>query len=323
MANRKQPPKANQLTDQAVALAEFAAKSLVAAEQLQIKMKIVDHFPLDDSERAIAAELPALTAALKKKLAKKNARFTIAETASVVIAVADSLLEGEPLKRLALLFSAKKLIDCLQSNVVPSLPAKTKKSKPTDTVYQFKLTLLGAKPPIWRRIQVKDCTLDMLHEHIQTSMGWTNSHLHHFRLGEQLYGDPMLMEETMEEMGYDDSTTTTLNDIVPKTGKQFRFVYEYDFGDGWEHDVLFEGCPPVDPTAKYPWCLEGERACPPEDCGGVWGYADFLKAIGNKMHEQHEEMLEWIGGRFDSEDFDPVAATKAMKKGLPDWRRMV
>ena len=71
-----------------------------------------------------------------------------------------------------------------------------------DTVYQFKITLLGAKPPIWRRIQIKDCTLDKLHEHIQTAMGWTNSHLHHFRLAERLYGDPQLMAENFEEMGY-------------------------------------------------------------------------------------------------------------------------
>jgi hypothetical protein len=167
---------------------------------------------------------------------------------------------------------------------------------------------------------VQDCTLDKLHEHIQTAMGWTNSHLHHFKLGEQLYGDPMLIEENMEEMGYEDSTRTMLRDILPKTGKRFRFVYEYDFGDGWEHEVLFEGLMGAEAKVKYLLCLEGARACPPEDCGGIWGYADFLEAIGNKKHEQHEELLEWIGGRFDSEEFDPANATKAMRKGLPDWR---
>jgi hypothetical protein len=84
-------------------------------------------------------------------------------------------------------------------------------------------------------------------------------------------------------------------------------------------EVLFEGSPPVDPKVKYPLCLEGKRACPPEDCGGVWGYGDFLEAIRNPNHEEHENMLEWIGGHFDSEDFNPKQATKAMKKGLPDW----
>lgn len=190
-------------------------------------------------------------------------------------------------------------------------------------VFQLKITLLGATLAIWRRIQVTDCTLDKLHEHIQTSMGWTNSHLNQFRIGEQLYGDPMLMEEDFEERDYRNSTTTMLSDIVPKSGKRFRFVYEYDFGDGWEHEVLLEGCPGAEQGRKYPICLEGARACPPEDVGGVWGYADFLEAIGNKKHERHRELLDWVGGRFDPEEFDAATATKAMKKGLPDWRRMM
>jgi len=203
-----------------------------------------------------------------------------------------------------------------------ALPTTTKKLKPADAVYQFKITLLGAKPPIWRRIQVKDCTLDKLHEHIQTAMGWSNSHLHRFQIGEKRFADPMLMEEDMEEFGYKDSTTTKISEILPKTHKRFSFVYDYDFGDSWEHEVLFEGVVQPDSKVKYPLCLEGARACPPEDCGGVWSYADFLEAIHNKKHERHKELLEWIGGRFDSEDFDPTAATKAMVKGLPDWRSM-
>ena len=320
MARKK--PTATDLTEQSVALAEFAAQALVAAEQLAIKKKVVDGFYLDDSERAIAADLPSLSATIKKKLAKKDASFTITATASIVIALAESLLDGEPLKRLKLLFIARKLMDCLQSNVVSSVPAKAKKSKPTDTLYQFKITLLSAKPPIWRRIQVKDCTLDKFHEHIQTAIGWTNSHLHQFDINGKRYGDPELLDDGFEDFDGVDSTKTNLSQILPKTGKQFTFKYEYDFGDGWEHEVLFEGSPPAVPKAKYPLCLEGKRACPPEDCGGVWGYADFLEVIRNKKHEQHKDMLEWIGGEFDSEDFDPRAATKDMQKGLPDWRSM-
>ena len=200
--------------------------------------------------------------------------------------------------------------------------AQSQRLSAADTVYQFKITLLENHPPIWRRIQVKDCTLDKLHEHIQTAMGWTNSHLNQFKIGEQRYADPMLMEEDFEEFGYQDSTTTKISSILPKTGKRLRFQYEYDFGDSWDHEVLFEGVVRAESKVKYPLCLKGARACPPEDCGGVWGYAEFVEAIGNKKHEQHKEMLGWVGGRFDPEKFDPVKVTKAMRKGLPDWRRI-
>jgi hypothetical protein len=201
--------------------------------------------------------------------------------------------------------------------------AVRKDSTKPGEVFQFKITLLKSQPPIWRRIQVEDCTLDKLHEHIQTAMGWTNSHLHQFHMGEQRYADPMLMEESFEEFSYRDSTTTKLSDILPKTGKRFPFVYEYDFGDSWHHEVLFEGRAATEPKVKYPLCLEGERACPPEDVGGVWGYTDFVEAIQDRGHERHKEFLEWIGGKFNPEAFDPAAATKAMRKGLPDWRKMM
>ena len=200
--------------------------------------------------------------------------------------------------------------------------AQARKLPPSDIVYQFRIILLESRPPIWRRIQVQDGTLDKLHEHIQTAMGWTNSHLHHFRIGEQLYGDPLLMQENFEDMDYKDSTTTKISDILPKTGKRFRFQYEYDFGDSWYHEVLFEGVMRAEAKVKYPRCVEGARACPPEDCGGIWGYADFVDAIQNPDNPKHEEMLEWVGGRFDPEAFDPMKATRAMRKGLPDWRSM-
>src|SRR5205807_2335117 len=150
-----------------------------------------------------------------------------------------------------------------------------------ERVYQFRITLLDSRPPIWRRIQVKNGTLDKLHEHIQTAMGWTNSHLNHFKVGDQYYGDPLLMDENFEEFGYEDSTTTKVSDILPGTGKRFRFEYEYDFGDSWWHEVLFEGCLRAEPGGRYPACVEGARSCPPEDVGGVGGYERFLEAIAD------------------------------------------
>jgi hypothetical protein len=327
MARKKPTKMAKLIADQAVNLAEYAAKALVAAEQLRIKAKAVERFPLDAEARANMVELPALPAKLKKKLPKMDTPFTVAEVANMVMAAADSFVDAEPRQQIKLLLAAKQLIDCLQANIAmpttrPIRATRSPRAKPADAVYQFKIMLLESHPPIWRRIQVRDCTLDKLHEHIQTAMGWTNSHLHHFKIGEQLYGDPELMQENFEDMDYKDSTTTRISDILPKIGKRFRFRYEYDFGDSWYHEVLFEGFVQADPRVKYPLCLEGERACPPEDCGGIWGYPDFLEAIQNPDHERHEELLEWIGGSFDSEAFDPAKATKDMKKGLPDWRSM-
>src|SRR5262249_39185526 len=149
-----------------------------------------------------------------------------------------------------------------------------------ERVYQFRITLFDTRPPIWRRIHVKDCTLDKLHEHIQTAMGWTNSHLHHFKIGEQLYGDPMLLDENFAEMNYEDSLSTRISAILPKSGRRFRFEYEYDFGDGWRHEVLFEGCIQAERGKRYPACVEGARACPPEDVGGTGGCEEELGGVG-------------------------------------------
>src|SRR3954449_13006886 len=128
------------------------------------------------------------------------------------------------------------------------------------TVFQLKVTLKCYKPMIWRRIQIEDCTLDELHEHIQTAMGWTNSHLHHFHIARQPYGDPELMQENFEEFGYKDSTGTKLSDIMPADGKRLKFSYEYDFGDSWDHEIVVEKATEPELGKKYPVCLAGERA---------------------------------------------------------------
>jgi hypothetical protein len=190
-----------------------------------------------------------------------------------------------------------------------------------ERIYQFRITLMGFTPPIWRRIQVRNGSLDKLHERIQTAMGWTNSHLHHFRIGDDLYGDPWLMEENFEEFRYKDSRQTLLASILPRTGERFRFEYEYDFGDCWRHGVLFEGCLKEQKGQRYPICVEGERACPPEDVGGISGYRRFLRAIADPKAKGHKRSLYWVGGSFDPESFDPAKATKRMQRGLPDWRK--
>lgn len=190
----------------------------------------------------------------------------------------------------------------------------TRKHQPakTDLLFQFKITLLDIKPAIWRRIQVSDCTLVDLHEYIQAAFGWENYHLHQFEIDGVRYSQPAPDGDDFD-MDFEDETDVLLSKLLPKSAKRTRWIYEYDFGDGWRHEILFEGFPPIDPKAKAPLCLEGERACPPEDCGGPWGYGDYLAAIADPQHEQHNEMMEWRGP-FDPEAFDAKKATKAMRK---------
>lgn len=307
-------------SEQAEQIAEFAAKALIAAEQLRIKTKPLDNFGLAPAQREVLLLIPGLSKTIKNKLVKEKP-LTVLEVARMTIALADDLPDGVPQKQLALLLVAKHMMDGLEEGIgmtaevrLQGNPKRTTKVDP-GVIYQFKITLLGYKPLIWRRIQVQGCTLDKLHEHIQTAMGWTNSHLHQFEIQGERYGDPDLMGD----LECEDSTTIMLNEILPNSGKRFAFRYDYDFGDGWEHEVLYEGSPLSEKGKKYPLCLEGEGACPPEDIGGVWGYADYLEALADPKHELHEDYLEW-NGPFDPEKFDPKKATREMKKGLPNWR---
>lgn len=186
------------------------------------------------------------------------------------------------------------------------------------TVYRFKISLQGTDPAIWRRIETKDVPLGKLHELIQTAMGWTNSHLHQFEIGERRYTDPRLMSGDFDDCGAIDYSDIRISNLVAKYGPKLRMCYEYDFGDGWQHDVVLEKVTESEPSAKYPRCIDGERACPPEDVGGVYGFADYVAAITNPNHGEHAELLEW-NGPFDPAHFDAAQATRCMKKGLPAW----
>jgi hypothetical protein len=182
------------------------------------------------------------------------------------------------------------------------------------TIYQLKVTLIGAQPPIWRRFLVADTTtLAQLHEVLQVVMGWTNSHLHHFIIDDEFYGMPL--DDDLGDMRTKDEARFKLNQFV--SGKGFRFGYEYDFGDSWEHDLVIEKILPAEKGGQYPVCVAGKRACPPEDVGGIWGYQDFLKAISDPRHPEHAEMREWIGGDFDPERFN----LNAVNAGLRQPRR--
>ena len=176
--------------------------------------------------------------------------------------------------------------------------AVTARSKPTIT--QLKVTLKGSRPPIWRRILVpSEITLPRLHEVLQAAMGWHNYHLHMFSAGGRSYGEPG-PDFDLEDVANERRVPLSL--IAPRLGA--RVLYEYDFGDSWEHELLVEKILPPDAGMRYPICVTGRRACPPEDVGGIWGYTEFLATLADPEHPEHAEMLEWIGGSFDADAFD-------------------
>ncbi len=199
--------------------------------------------------------------------------------------------------------------------------AETTAGKDNAPIYQLKVILLESEPPVWRRLQVPgDATLEWLHAVLQVTIGWTNSHLHQFKVGEDFYsdtrhnfaeydGDPEILE----------ARKFTLRQIAPR--EQDAFDYKYDFGDSWEHMITVEKIlPPPAAATTTALCLDGARACPPEDCGGVWGYADLLETLKNPKHPEHQSMKEWLGRAFDSEAFD-VAKTNLWLRKLK-WPRV-
>jgi hypothetical protein len=175
-------------------------------------------------------------------------------------------------------------------------------------VYQFKISLKGTRPPIWRRIQVPDYyTFWGLHTAIQNAMGWLDLHLHAFRI---INPKKRIEEEIgIPDDEFDGPEHKVLAGWKQKISRYFsvknnKALYIYDFGDYWEHDLKLEKILLRDTQKNYPICVAGRRACPPEDCGGLPGYEDLLEVLSNPEHEEYETMLEWVGGEFDPEHFE-------------------
>ena len=165
---------------------------------------------------------------------------------------------------------------------------------------RLKLSLRGvSRPPVWRRLLVPaDMRRDRLHDVIQASMGWTDTHLHVFSTPAGDFGVPD------PEIGFRSERNARLGQVLKAPGDHIQ--YTYDFGDGWEHDIVLEKRLDPDPEVQIPACLAGKGACPPEDCGGPWGYADLKEALDDPRHDDHAGMLDWLG--LDSaESFDPTA----------------
>jgi pRiA4b ORF-3-like protein len=176
-------------------------------------------------------------------------------------------------------------------------------------IYQMKVTLRGARPAIWRRVLVpSETTLQKLHKILQVAIGWTDTHLHQYRCGSTYYGtrDPEFGMECISER------STLLGEVLARPGS--RMVYEYDFGDGWEHDIVLEKILEPVPEQSYPVAAAGKGACPPEDVGGIQGYARFLEAMNDPTHPDHPEMVDWWGARFDSGFVDLEQVNKSLQR---------
>lgn len=203
------------------------------------------------------------------------------------------------------------------SGDVPLPAAKPAIGKGNAAIYHLKVVLQGSRPPIWRMLQVPgDANLGWLHAVLQVAMGWTNSHLHHFLTREARYSDPRLGED--EGFGGEpdrDEAGAALAQVAPEEGA--RFHYEYDFGDSWEHEITVAKILPPESAGAAgaaAVCLDGARACPPEDCGGIPGYAELLQALANPNHPEHGSMKEWLGRPFDAEAFDVAKTNRWLRK---------
>ena len=187
-------------------------------------------------------------------------------------------------------------------------------AKKPQSIFQLKVTLSGSKPPIWRRILVPDnITLGRLHVVLQLVMGWTDSHLHQFAAKGELYS---IIDKDEDDNLFgnnvNDENKVNLSSLL--VSEHDFMIYDYDFGDSWEHHITLEKILPFDSSIKLPVCLTGKRACPPEDCGGVWGYHDLLEILADKSHPDYEDTMEWMDEDFEPETFNKTKVNALLLK---------
>ena len=182
----------------------------------------------------------------------------------------------------------------------PRVSVKTK-------IFELEIVLAEVQPLVRRRVQVPgEVELAVLHEVVQSAMGWTNSHLHEFEIAGRRYGIPD------PDWGSQEIIDETRGKLFRLVKQGDRFGYLYDFGDNWAHTLAVDKVIAAEPGVRYPRCIAGQGACPPEDVGGPWGYEEFQAGIGDPSHPEHDERLEWAGGTFDPHHFDLEKADRAI-----------
>lgn len=189
-------------------------------------------------------------------------------------------------------------------------------------VFELEITLLESKHRIWRRLQTaSNATFYELHYMLQFAMGWTNSHLHQFIVGDREEFICPPWEDIWEDEEVTNSKEVTIADRLTEPGD--KIVYEYDFGDGWTHLVELVQILNPDAKQKYPVVMAGLGACPPEDCGGMGGYADILERFNKPGTEGQDELLEWLGEDFDPQHFDTMGVNmeffRNFKRVMKQW----
>ena len=191
-----------------------------------------------------------------------------------------------------------------ENQVIPFPKTGASKLRKPASLYQFKITLKGSRPPIWRRILVpSDITFYRLHQIIQTVFNWQDCHLFEFSFRDMDVSIPQDDDfPALNSRPSKNAMHLKLNRLFPA---EQRCVYTYDFGDNWQHSVVLEKVLEAEPGAFYPVCTAGKKHAPPEDIGGIGGYYDFLEALRDPQNPQHGDMLEWIGGSEEDPGFDP------------------
>lgn len=186
------------------------------------------------------------------------------------------------------------------------MPQKHARSRPiAGSIYQLRITLQEIRPPVWRRLQVRGATtLAQLHAIVQDAMGWQDYHLYKFTIRDEDF------EQPDPEAEGKDATRIRLRDLPVEVGETFEYVY--DFGDEWRHDIALEDRVRPDPEVEYPLCVDGARACPPEDCGGPGGYAELLRVLGKPNDPEYAETSRWVGDHFHPECFDWKATNRIL-----------